>query len=106
MLAEVFMIWIESLRRHEAAQRTTTPSTSTFVPFDRNHSGCSKGLSRDGGRPKVLAEHAPGNRQGYVAGLRDPTFAEAQALVRRSAVGSPLIGNGRNPTLLPPQPGC
>jgi hypothetical protein len=38
MLAEIYMIWIESLRRRrESLERTTTPSTSPFVPFARNH---------------------------------------------------------------------
>jgi hypothetical protein len=37
MLAEIYMIWIESLRRRESPERTTTPSTSAFVPIARNH---------------------------------------------------------------------
>ena len=37
MLAEIYMIWIESLRRRESPERTTMPSTSPFVPFVRNH---------------------------------------------------------------------
>jgi hypothetical protein len=42
MLAEIFMIWIESLRRHETSERTTMPSTSAFVPFVRSHPGAFK----------------------------------------------------------------
>jgi hypothetical protein len=37
MLAEIYMIWIESLRRRQPPERTTTPSTSPFVPFAGNH---------------------------------------------------------------------
>lgn len=43
MLAEVFMIWLEALRRPEA---TTTASTSTFVPFNRNNLGSLKEIRR------------------------------------------------------------
>ncbi len=39
MLAEVFMIWLEALRRPE---RTTTPSSSAFVPFNRASVGSFK----------------------------------------------------------------
>jgi hypothetical protein len=44
MLAEIFMIWLETLRR--IPERTTTPSTSPFVPFDRNNLGPFKGTRR------------------------------------------------------------
>jgi hypothetical protein len=36
MLAEIFMIRIESLRPRESPERITTPSTSRFVPFARD----------------------------------------------------------------------
>jgi len=39
MLAEIFMIWLETLRR---PGRTTTPSSSTFVPFNRTSFGSFK----------------------------------------------------------------
>jgi hypothetical protein len=33
MLAEIFIIWLEALRRQPVT--TTTPSSSSFVPFNR-----------------------------------------------------------------------
>jgi hypothetical protein len=39
MLAEIFMIWLETLRRPE---RTTTPNASRFVPFNLNSGGSFK----------------------------------------------------------------
>ena len=39
MLAEIFMIWLETLRRPEA---TATPGGSTFVPFNRTNFGSFK----------------------------------------------------------------
>jgi hypothetical protein len=39
MLAEIFMIWLETLRR---PARTTTPSSSAFVPFNRTNFGSFK----------------------------------------------------------------
>jgi hypothetical protein len=44
MLAEIFMIWLESLRRQPVT--TTTPSISSFVPFNRANFGSFK----NGGR--------------------------------------------------------
>jgi hypothetical protein len=35
MLAEMFMIWLEALRRQQTTTTTTTPSSSIFVPFSR-----------------------------------------------------------------------
>jgi hypothetical protein len=39
MLAEIFMIWLEALRRQ---QMTLPVSSSTFVPFNRAHFGSFK----------------------------------------------------------------
>ena len=39
MLAEIFMIWLETLRRPEA---TATASSSAFVPFNRTSFGSFK----------------------------------------------------------------
>ena len=39
MLAEIFMIWLETLRRPEA---TTTPRSSAFVAFNRTNFGSFK----------------------------------------------------------------
>jgi len=36
MLAEIFMIWLESLRRQEIS---AVPSSSSFVPFNRANFG-------------------------------------------------------------------
>jgi hypothetical protein len=40
MLAEIFMIWLEALRHRPVT--TTTPSSSSFVPFDRANFGAFK----------------------------------------------------------------
>jgi hypothetical protein len=46
MLAEIFMIWLETLRR---AQRTRVVETSScFVPFDRRSFGSFKYSRRPG----------------------------------------------------------
>jgi hypothetical protein len=42
MLAEIFMIWLESLRRRQ----TLEPSNNTFVPFDRASFGSFKDVRR------------------------------------------------------------
>jgi hypothetical protein len=42
MLAEVFMIWVEQIRRQGHGERTTTPSTSPFVPLAALKEPCSK----------------------------------------------------------------
>jgi hypothetical protein len=39
MLAEIFMIWLETLRRPQAA---TTANSSAFVPFNRTNFGSFK----------------------------------------------------------------
>ncbi len=39
MLAEIFMLWLETLRRTEA---TTTAAGSAFVPFNRTNFGSFK----------------------------------------------------------------
>jgi hypothetical protein len=39
MLAEIFMIWLETIRR---PQTVTTPSSSAFVPFNRTNFGSFK----------------------------------------------------------------
>jgi hypothetical protein len=44
MLAEIFMIWLETLRRR---QTTMLPvSSSVFVPFNRSHLGSFKDAQR------------------------------------------------------------
>jgi hypothetical protein len=40
MLAEIFILWLESLRREPTI--TTTPSSSVFVPFNRAGFGSFK----------------------------------------------------------------
>jgi hypothetical protein len=44
MLAEIFMIWLETLRRQPTV--TTTPSSSSFVPFHQASFGSFKGAGR------------------------------------------------------------
>jgi hypothetical protein len=44
MLAEIFIIWLEALRRQPAT--TTTPSSVSFVPFNQ----AQFGSFRDGRR--------------------------------------------------------
>ncbi len=44
MLAEIFMLWLEARRQPE---RTTTPSTSPFVPFTRGGAETLKGVKSE-----------------------------------------------------------